>query len=252
MRCVTRKFLFMLLMVSSVFIVAGCEGQRPFTRDTNEGSTQEMLMESRDAIRASNVGLRVDLYEETFGGIFERAAGTSQGSGVVFDVRDGYYYALTNHHVIDSKDYPRSEYHIVPSFEDEEYEASVVDYDSSKDLALIKFSSTDLDIPLMDIYAYEGDVTELTGEMVLAVGNPSAINSMVTYGEFNGMHAIDDVDFNVIGHSALIYPGNSGGALTTKAGEFIGINTWGSEDDTRNFSVPHNEVHNFLDSVDFE
>ena len=89
-------------------------------------------------------------------------------------------------------------------------------------------------------------------EMVLAVGNPSAVNSIVTFGQYLGMVETDDVDFDVIYHSALIYPGNSGGALTDVEGRLIGINTWGVEGEAeRSLAVPLEEILAFLSENGF-
>ena len=249
-----KKLILLLFLLLSVTVLQACSVIDPILEDryrvtTEESNLQAMLMETRTDIRLSNVGVKVDLYEERFGGSFTRVAGTSQGSGVVYKLADGYYYAITNFHVIDQKDYPRADYHIIPSFDTEEIEASVVVYDAERDLAIIRFSSENLDIPLIDIHTRLNETGSLKrDEMVLAVGNPSAVNSIVTYGEYLGMSQISNVEFNVILHSALIYPGNSGGALTDIEGHLIGINTWGTEDnDERNLAIPLRVIHDFLE-----
>lgn len=239
------KKLFLGLTVSLVFLLSGCF----VLRDTEEVSDiyfQTQLMNTRTLIRNANVGVKVDLFTEFFGGRFERTAGNSQGSGVVYASDETYYYALTNFHVIDSEGYDRAEFSVVPSYSEIPIEATVMAYDESYDLAVIRFEKSDLELDIIDIFN-RLDAPLERGELVLAVGNPSSVNSIVTYGEYINDVTINDVEFEVILHSALIYPGNSGGALTDIEGHLVGINTWRSQEgDERNLSVPLSEIHAFL------
>ncbi len=240
------KILRILLIVMTLTILASCGLIEPLFKD----DLQSQLMDSRTTIRNSNVGVNVDLYQQV-SGRFERVAGTSRGSGVVFYADATYYYAITNHHVIDDKDFARAEYSVVPSQQGNPIPAVIIAQDISKDLAIIRFTKNNIDIPLMDITS-RLNIPLNSGEMVLAVGNPNAVNSIVTYGEVLNLVTISQVDFPVILHSALIFPGNSGGALTDIHGALIGINTWGSEDtDERNMAVPLDQIVAFLNDNGF-
>ena len=91
----------------------------------------------------------------------------------------------------------------------------------------------------------EDNVVE--NEFVLAVGNPSGVKNIVTYGEITGYATIGNVDYEVIFHDALINPGNSGGALCDLDGNLLGINTWGTEDkDDENFAIPLSVINDFI------
>jgi S1-C subfamily serine protease len=241
------KKVFLGLVVSLSLFLSGCFILQD-SEEVSEIYLQTQLMNTRTVIRNANVGVKVDLFTEFFGGRFERTAGNSQGSGVVYASDDTYYYALTNFHVIDGEGYDRVQYSIVPSYVEVQVEAVVMAYDETFDLAIIRFEKGNLELDIIDIFnRLEKPLTR--GEMVLAVGNPSSVNSIVTYGEFINHVTINDVNFNVLLHSALIYPGNSGGALTDVNGNLVGINTWRSQDsDERNLSVPLNQIHNFLSS----
>lgn len=240
-----KKTGFLIVMLLMTVTLSGCF----VMQDADEVSDvylQTQLMSSRNHLRASNVGVEVDLFTELFGGRFERTAGNSQGSGVIYAEDDTYYYALTNFHVIDPGDFDRAEYKVVPSYSEVEIPAEVMAFDETFDLAVIRFEKGELNLEIMDIYNRYNDDLE-PYEMVLAVGNPSAVNSIVTYGEYIDMVDIADVEFEVILHSALIYPGNSGGALADLNGNLIGLNTWRSQgSDERNLSVPLSEIHTFL------
>ena len=251
-----KKLFVLFLLGFGVVSLSACDFIQDYldVEPTNEqiiieDTIQAQLMTTRTHIRATNIGVQVDLFN-LIAGRFERMAGTSRGSGVIFAYQDGHYYALTNFHVIDPQDYARAAYTVMPGYLDEGFDAEVIFYDESKDLALLRFAAPEGLLPLMDVTTREfsplGD-----DEFVLAVGNPSALTSLVTFGEFIRLARVADVDFPVILHSALIFPGNSGGALTDLDGYLVGINTWTSRnDDERNLAVPLNEVLAFIRAFD--
>lgn len=141
----------------------------------------------------------------------------SSGSGVVIDP-DGYI--VTNYHVIEDAD-------IIECITEDkrEYEAELVGYDVSTDLALLKVESHSMD------YLQFGDSDDLKiGEWVLAVGNPFKLSASVTAGIVSAKARNINI-FNrqgiesFIQTDAAINPGNSGGALINTDGYLVGINT---------------------------
>ncbi len=240
---------FKLLIGVLVLLLSGCF-MISEPSESAELQFQTELMHARTLIREANVGVKTDLFRQVFGGAFERMAGNSQGSGVIFFEDETHYYALTNFHVIDPKDFARASYQVTPSYHpDRPIEASLVAFDASKDLAVLKFPKNDLNLHVINIDARLNQPF-VAREFLLAVGNPSAVNSIVTYGEYLNHVDIRDVDFKVILHSALIFPGNSGGALTDLQGNLVGINTWRSQQgDERNLAVPLEEIHAFLNEI---
>ncbi len=252
-----KKLTLIGLLVFSVITLSACDLMQEYfeieptaqTTQLDDRSMQEMMMATRTHIRATNLGVQVDLFN-VVAGRFERMAGTSRGSGVIFAYEEGYYYALTNFHVIDPQDYARATYTVISSHLDASFEAEVVFWDEAKDLAILKFAAPEVVLPLMDVTTRE-TIPLTTDEFVLAVGNPSALTSLVTFGEFIRLARVSDVDFPVLLHSALIFPGNSGGALTDLEGHLVGINTWTSRnDDERNLAVPLTEVLAFIRAYD--
>lgn len=142
----------------------------------------------------------------------------ASGSGVIIS-EDGYI--ITNNHVIkDSKSIE------VVLNDKRTYKAKIIGTDPTTDIALIKIDEEGL--PFLPY----GDSDNLkVGEWVLAVGNPFNLTSTVTAGivsakgrnidAFNKQTAIE----SFIQTDAAVNPGNSGGALVTKDGVLIGINT---------------------------
>jgi len=124
--------------------------------------------------------------------------------------------------VVNPRDYDRASYQLTPSSEETPIEGELYVFDETKDLAVLKFPKSELLLKVLDLSTRLNQPL-IPGEFLLAVGNPSAINSIVTYGEYLDLVTIRDVDFEVIMHSALIFPGNSGGALTDIDGVFKAV-----------------------------
>jgi len=241
-----RRLFLLLTLFAGLFGLAACEGELANLLPTNQDNPQARMMESRSKLREANVAVQAEFSSTT---ILPTPSFETQGSGVIF-ARDGdTYYVLTNQHVVDPGDRPYAEYAVRPSAAQETMEAELVDMDESRDLALMRFTDSSREYEPLDLFARIDEPLE-RGEFVLAVGSPSEVDSIVTFGEYLRMSEIADVDFEVIAHSALIYPGSSGGALADLDGNLIGINTWSASDDAEtNLSVPLTEVHDYLEAL---
>lgn len=216
------------------------------------GISADSLMAVRDKIRAFNIAIDTQYFIQT--GWLSRTAGTGLGSGVVFDEDETYYYALTNNHVItevvDGVKY-RTTYTVTDIYGTEYRGASVVMRDGEdNDIAIVKFAKKEgakYTLPKAN-YTARKDTNFVVDEFVLAVGNPSGVNNIVTYGEVIGPSKIGNVSYSVLHHNALINPGNSGGALCDIDGNLLGLNTWGSEDsDDDNYCVTLKQINEFID-----
>ncbi len=139
----------------------------------------------------------------------------SFGSGFIIDKRG---YILTNQHLVGNA---RSIH--VRLADGREFEAAVVQGDSSSDIALIKITGTDLPVAAL------GDSERLrVGQWVLAIGNPFGLMQTVSAGIVS---ALGRSDLRLLQHEdfiqtdATINPGNSGGPLIDLHGQVVGINT---------------------------
>ncbi len=161
----------------------------------------------------------------------------SMGTGFVIS-SDGHI--LTNHHVIDGVDEIEVRFHDGTSAK-----AEVVGEDPKTDLALIRVKDIDGLKPLV-----LGDSEEiLSGDWVIAIGNPFGLSHTVTVGIVSakgrqiGHGPYDDY----IQTDAAINPGNSGGPLLNVRGEVIGINTAiNPAANTIGFAVPVNLAKSIL------
>jgi serine protease Do len=137
------------------------------------------------------------------------------GSGVIV-TKDGYI--LTNNHVVKDADEIKVILH-----DRKEYKGEIIGTDPKTDLAVIKINAKNL--PAIKI----GDSDTLkVGEMVIAIGNPFALNHTITMGIVSavGRSNVGIADYeDFIQTDAAINPGNSGGALVNIDGELVGVNT---------------------------
>ena len=151
------------------------------------------------------------------------------GSGVIV-TPDGY--TITNAHVITANQNTGDlvEEVLVKVSEKEEYKASIVGYDRSTDVAVLKI---DADRPLPFVTLANSESLEV-GDVVFAVGNPLGVGKTVTMGiisatmksELGVLGPPEAGSYeNFIQTDASINPGNSGGALLDAKGRLIGINT---------------------------
>ena len=162
------------------------------------------------------------------------------GSGVIIR-SDGYI--LTNYHVIDGAS------RITVSAGVEDKVATVVGYDSSSDLAVLKIDGGGY--PAIDVGSSKG---LKVGQFVMAVGSPFGLEKTVTSGIVSALQRSEMVQgendittyTNLIQTDAAINPGNSGGALVDERGRLVGINaliqTGGSQDSAQSagigFAIP--------------
>ena len=165
---------------------------------------------------------------------------SGQGSGFLIS-EDGYI--LTNHHVIQGADTLT-----VKLNNDDEYTGSVIGFDDSIDVALIKIDGKK-SFPYVQLG--DSDLVRV-GDYAVAIGNPFGLSHTVTMGIISakerslGSGPYDDY----LQTDASINPGNSGGPLFNLDGQVVGINTAiNPRAQGIGFSVPINTVTQILDDL---
>ncbi len=174
--------------------------------------------------------------------------GYSSGTGFIISP-DGY--VVTNHHVIDGAQAVKVILH-----DDEEYEAKIVGYESTNDLALLKIEGDELP------YVRLGSSAKLhVGDQVVAIGNAlGTFSSSLTVGYVSGVDRIVDTDgavMNMVQTDVAINSGNSGGPLFNMAGEVVGITTAKFSGQTETgvsieglgFAIPIDDVIGMIDDL---
>jgi serine protease Do len=175
------------------------------------------------------------------------------GSGFVISP-DGYI--VTNDHVVSIGN--RGTPEITVAFPDgETRSAELVGTDQVTDIALLKVDP-DRDLPCLS-FGSSSDV--LTGEWVIAMGNPFGLFEAAEPSVTVGVVSAKDRDFearenrlyrDMLQTDAAINQGNSGGPLLNALGEVVGVNTFILSGRTNSgsiglgFAVPSNKVQNIV------
>ncbi|HBJ2621153.1 TPA: trypsin-like peptidase domain-containing protein [Clostridium botulinum] len=173
------------------------------------------------------------------------------GSGFIIN-EDGYI--LTNYHVIQGANEVK-----VTLSDGKEVNATVVNYDEAKDVAMIKIE----DGTKVPAVAELGDSEALVpGDQVIAIGTPLSkeFAQTLTQGVISAVNrnvaSQSGTSVNLIQTDAAINPGNSGGPLVNSKGQVIGINSMkigtqlsGTSVEGMGFAIPINEVKEKIDSL---
>ncbi len=218
----------------------------------NVDETSQSIIEAvAKKVTPSVVGIATTASRTNFFGGSSESSG--EGSGIIYS-SDGYI--ITNYHVIESAVTSASSKIEVYLASDTEkpLKASVVGYNISNDLAVIKVSAVNL--PAIEL----GDAEQLrVGQFVAAIGSPGGLEFMgsVTYGIISGLNRVisdsnsgDEV--NLIQTDAAINPGNSGGALVDINGKLIGVNSSkiaATEYEGMGFAIPIDTVKEICDRI---
>ena len=217
--------------------------QAPNKVNINVDKTASNVVEAvAEKVSPSVVGIRTTTSVMSFFGGTQESTG--DGSGVVYSSNG---YIITNYHVISSALSGNSGSKIevfLDMSSSEGISATVVGYNISADLAVIKINAKSLT-------AIEfGDSANLkVGQQVITIGNPGGLEFMdsVTTGVISGLNRVVSTDSGVelIQTDAAINPGNSGGALVNSEGKLVGINSSkivSEEFEGMGFAIPSNTV----------
>ena len=216
----------------------------------NIDETAESVVEAvAEKVTPSVVGIRTTTSVRSFFGGSNESTG--EGSGVVYSA-DGYI--ITNYHVISgavtNKSGSKGEV-FTDTLDSKSYEATVVGYNISTDLAVIKIDAKGL-TPV----EFSDSSKLKVGQYVITVGNPGGLEFMdsVTYGVISGLNRVVSSDSGVklIQTDAAINPGNSGGALVNTKGQLVGINSSkivSEEFEGMGFAIPSNTVAEICKSI---
>ena len=226
------------------------EGQRENTVIETHAIDTGKLMTPAEVYAAnvnSTVGITTSVTTNFWG---YQTTSAASGSGFVLSA-DGYI--LTNHHVIEG-----SSSITVTFYDGSSMEATLVGYDSSNDIAVLKVEATDLTPVIL------GDSENMNvGDSVVAIGNPlGELTFSLTAGAISALNrevtTSTGITMNLIQTDCAINSGNSGGALFNLYGEVIGITNAkysgsGSSSeasiDNIGFAIPVNGVRSIVESI---
>ncbi|MDD5863610.1 MAG: trypsin-like peptidase domain-containing protein [Firmicutes bacterium] len=194
----------------------------------------------------STVGITTSITTNYWG--FQTTSAAA-GSGFIL-TQDGYI--LTNYHVVESSDSIT-----VALYDGTTYDAQLIGYDESNDVAVLKVDAEGLAPVVL------GDSDNLNvGDSVVAIGNPLG---ELTFSLTAGLVSAKDrevtlsssVTMDLIQTDCAINSGNSGGALFNLYGEVIGItnakysssSSSSASIDNIGFAIPINHVLPIVQSI---
>ena len=175
---------------------------------------------------------------------------TSAAAGSGFILTDDGYI-ITNHHVIENSDSIT-----VSLYDGTTYEAALIGYDASNDIAVLKVEAEGLTPVVI------GDFENLNvGDSVIAIGNPlGELTFSLTSGAVSALDReitlSNSVTMELIQTDCAINSGNSGGALFNLYGEVVGVTNakysgsgGGASIDNIGFAIPINHVKDIIKSI---
>ena len=237
-----------LCLVLLACLIAGCVaiggGSQSAFAETSELSPADLYEQNVN----STVGITIS--GETSSRYGYGCTYQASGSGFII-TSDGYI--LTNYHVISG-----SKTVTVATYDHNTYDAKVIGYDASNDIAVIKIDAENLTPVTL------GDSDTLrVGESVYAIGNPlGELTFSLTGGIVSALSRNVQTEagtsMSLIQTDCAINSGNSGGALFNTRGEVIGITNakysssgMGSEAEIDNigFAIPINSVKRIVTSI---
>ena len=178
-----------------------------------------------------------------------KTTAAASGSGFVL-TSDGYI--VTNYHVVEGADKIK-----VTTYDDTSYDATLVGYDESNDIAVLKVDAKGMQTVVI------GDSDALrVGDSVVAIGNPlGELTFSLTHGDISALNrkvTINNNAMTLIQTDCAINSGNSGGALFNAYGEVIGITnakysssgfSGTASIDNVGFAIPMNSVIGIIKSI---
>jgi serine protease Do len=201
-------------------------------------------------VYAANVGSTVGITTSVTTNIWGfQTTSAASGSGFIIST-DGYI--LTNYHVIDDADSIT-----VALFDGTTYDAALIGYDESNDIAVLKVEAENLSPVIL------GNSDQLNvGDQVLAIGNPLG---ELTFSLTSGAISAKDREITMSNGATMqlmqtdcaINSGNSGGALFNLYGEVIGItnakysssSSSSASIDNIGFAIPINKARSIAESI---
>ena len=217
-----------VLLVVSVLMISmlACQmtGLTPLSQPTPVLHTQTNPPVLPTQVDPAEQGSTLEaLYQQVLPGVVSIRAGSSLGSGFVFDSEG---HVITNQHVVEGS--TDVEVDFASGFK---AHGTVIGSDADADVAVIQ-----VDAPAEEIHPLAiGDSSTLgVGEQVVAIGNPFGLNGTMTLGIVSGLGRTQVASVSpegghfstadIIQTDAAINPGNSGGPLFNLNGEVVGIN----------------------------
>lgn len=217
---------------------------------TDNDSTTLTAAEAIEKVKPAVVTISTKTIVSSSNSIFSSGQEQEQegiGSGFIIN-EEGYI--LTNYHVVEGS----TEVKVLLST-GEEVDATVVNYDEEKDIAMVKLADG---TKVPGVAELGNSDAVYAGEEVIAIGTPLSkeFSATSTKGIVSAVNRDVETDtgttMNLIQTDAAINPGNSGGPLINTKGQVIGINSMKivvTEVEGIGFAIPINEASDRIETL---
>ncbi|WP_253289379.1 S1C family serine protease [Clostridium sp. MSJ-8] len=217
---------------------------------TDNDSTTLTAAEAIEKVKPAVVTISTKTIVSSSNSIFSSGQQEEQegiGSGFIIN-EEGYI--LTNYHVVEGS----TEVKVLLST-GEEVDATVVNYDEEKDIAMVKLADG---TKVPGVAELGNSDAVYAGEEVIAIGTPLSkeFSATSTKGIVSAVNRDVETDtgttMNLIQTDAAINPGNSGGPLINTKGQVIGINSMKivvTEVEGIGFAIPINEASDRIETL---
>lgn len=180
----------------------------------------------------------------------------SQGSGFIYKYQSGYYYVLTNYHVVESSNGAFGAYYVYDVYGNE-YRALKLAGDPAYDLAVLRFAAkpeTELAVAKID------DRIPSNTEKLICISSPNGRFNSITLGEaaryekaaVESESSASNISFDVLWLDCYAEHGSSGGAILDTDFDVVAITYAVASDKFGNFkyslAVPAAKIIEFLNS----
>lgn len=162
---------------------------------------------------------------------FKENEEASTGSGFIISKKDGYYYVMTNFHVVELHENKEDNDIYIYDYQNSEYKGTVLFISEKYDMALVRFKSNkNYHINIL------AEKDPEIGENIFVIGTPKGQLQSVSTGVVERYRKVSTdtytTEYDCFETSAFSRQGNSGGVMLNEALQVAGITTWGLKNDS--------------------
>lgn len=204
---------------SSIIGNVGSTSDKDPNPNNNLNANEKRVIDLFEDAAPSAVFITTSSFEQSYWSFDITEIPKGSGTGFMWD-NEGHI--VTNFHVLEG-----GQKFSVTLADQSSYEAEVIGFEKSKDLAVLKINA-----PKNKLRGLPKAISSnlRVGQSVYAIGNPFGFDQTLTTGVISALGreitaANGRKIYDVIQTDAAINPGNSGGPLLNSSGQLIGVNT---------------------------
>ena len=211
------------------FLITELEEKLVLVEEELQQAFEKLDLINKQIIKGTVLVSQVSFNTEDWWFIHNKVDGLSTfGSGFIFKYQDGYYYLLTNNHVIEVLENREDNEIYIKDYQGDQYDATIVCASSYYDMAVLKFKSS------KSYYICKfANEDAVVGDDVFVFGNPKGQFQSVSTGKVKCYRYVTTTsgfktNYECVETTAFTLGGSSGGLISNTDFEIIGITTYGA------------------------